>query len=356
MQVNELNELADWINISFANTNIISKYNSLISVLTANNRPNTTKKPFANEKNALIAETLNLSFKGLNSGQINVLESLGIKNNLGVQGKKKIDSIFTANSSDFVTIINELKLISTNMNRALVWSNSILPNLKLSFPKIESARPLNMVSVRVTFKGDTNLDNFSDIERWSKKWQDIARGVAMSEDEAPESFKIIGASTGSIAIFVGTTVYLARGLAWLVKEIMDRVEQLDRIRLQKEELTRSKFDTKAAEDALAKIQDDEKERLAEAMILAKFGPQSEDDKTGDIRVAFGHSAEILFEFLSADGEIEFKLPESTNEEGASDQDFLEAFNQLDQLNDSINKARLGDGEIINLPAPDNTDA
>ena len=192
--------------------------------------------------------------------------------------------------------------------------------------------------IRVRFTADAGIYNVVDFKDWSAVWYDILRGFAVATGNAPEEFRFVGASSGSVvAMFAADPVNVAavvlaveRGLA-ITNQVLD-------LKLKATEIKQSPLDSKAIQDAIAKgisqALNNGPEQVA-AEIETQFSLEGND---GEQKNALRHGIGKMFEFFDKGGEVDFVVPKKLESE-PTEEDFKIDFERLDKIREGVESIR-----------------
>jgi hypothetical protein len=189
---------------------------------------------------------------------------------------------------------------------------------------------IDKVRIDVYFRGDASIDDITELRDWSDEWYHIMQNLAAANGEAPESVKVVGASTGSIIIFIMGTLSVETLIALILKQIANGVDQVFVIRNTAEDFRIKKVLNKQLEKAL---KDREKEiaitaqKSAVEAILKKIGPQN-----GEAQTKVSKAVEKFFSFTALGGLVDLSTP---NKEDLTDEQQQEAA----EINDATTAMR-----------------
>ncbi len=315
MNVSELYELTFWIDEEIVKNQIPQKYQALFQVLQQNAQPNQQKQPFESQKKNLL-ETINqVPLSQLTKEQLLFLQELEIAQALGSEGTKLVEDILFKNAIDIATAAQKIQEILNKLNKGIQKSNQIKTGLDgcVSMEEYEEA---DEVMIRVTFSGNASMRNVTDFKKWGNTWHEIGRGIAMAHDASPEDIKIVGATKGSVILELATNpaiattasaiIFFALKLAEKVLDIKKKAEEIKNLKLKNKKLS-TEIERAAEEEkkiGIEKICDNLKKEL-------KIGQDGDGDKVN----ALNKAVKDLIDFIEFGGEVDFVVPEETEEEG-----------------------------------------
>ena len=123
MQLTEIYQLTGWIKREIEEAQIVQKFAALFNVLSANaKRPNNQPaQPFEEPKNALIEAITSINVNALTLSQLHVLDTLNINQNIGNNGKNKLNEIL-ANTLDIAHVSQQINTIQIALQNYIVKS------------------------------------------------------------------------------------------------------------------------------------------------------------------------------------------------------------------------------------------
>ena len=317
MQIEELYDLGNWVQREIAERNIVQLYQQLHQVLQQNSLPTQRKRPFENQKNALLKELSEIPMDDLSMGQLEVLEIIGIANNIGERGITKIEDTLFRNVLDVATAAQNVEQQIQELSDGIQWCNQITELLSKIVSEENISEICDQALLRVHFTGEAHLSNITDFKDWGKTWWEIGRGIAMAHNEAPENIRVIGASKGSIILSMATVYAIAKTIAGIIMEALKVAERVLDIKKKAEEVRAMRLANDAAEkslhdaeDSLRKAAEDEKQNGIEKIIKDTIGKLKINfDGEGDKVTALEGSVRKLVDFIEKGGEIDFVVPE-----------------------------------------------
>ncbi len=327
MQVQELFDLTNWVQKEIVNPGVITLYQNLLSVLSQNAQPSQTKLPFEEQKQALFSALQAVQLSDLSYGQLELLRTLGIANNVANEGINSIEDILFRNVLDIATTINKITASIAELNNGVQWATQVKASLTTIITEDILREESDGVLMRVHFQRDAHLSNLTEFKDWGKAWYDIGRGIAMANDAAPEDVKIVGASKGSIIITLLSTYSIAKTTSAIILEALKVAEKIYDIKKAAQEVRALKIGNNAAEKALEKDAETTKEAgikeiMASAIKLIGINKANEGEKISTLE----NSVKKLVDFIEKGGEVDFIIPD-------------EALDETNNENDPNSKAR-----------------
>jgi hypothetical protein len=324
MQVEELYDLTSWVQSEISDKGIVKKYQQLHEVLQFNAQQNQQQKPFEEQKNALIQSLEMIPLVDLSIGQLDILSIIGIADNVGEEGVKKLEESLFRNVIDTATASSNVQASTQDIDSGIQWSQQTRDLLTKIINSEEVSEIGESVLLRVHFTGDAHLSNLTEFKDWGKIWWDIGRGIAMAHNEAPENIRVVGASKGSIIVSLLTVYGIAKTTSGIIMEALKVAEKVLDIKKKAQEVRALKLANELAEKSLGEAEDklneaaqSEKENGVEKIIettIEKLGLNRNGE--GDKVSALDSSIRKLVDFVEKGGEIDFVLPdeEEINEE------------------------------------------
>ena len=188
------------------------------------------------------------------------------------------------------------------------------------------------VLVRVTFDQNAKIVNIADLKVWGNTWYEIARGIAMVHNQAPEVISIVGAGKGSFIIDLSVVTPMALTVSSIIWYGLRVTERVFDIRKKAEEIRGLKL----SNDKIQKELEQEAELIKTQAIdtITKDVIKTsklEDQNEGDKIAALTKAVEDLVEFLERGGSVDFVLPEAVG----SKEDDKEPSVELQLLRDRV---------------------
>lgn len=320
MQLNETYQLCLWITQEISNASVLSKFDALFNILNANMRrpSNQVAQPFENEKLDLLKCLESVNVSTLSLEQIRALETLGIKKNIGLDGKKKVNEILT-NLLDIAHVADQINSMKDEILKGVNTSDAIKSSLEPLITEFDNETPSEQVLTRVIFDNEASVNDIKELKDWASKWFDIGRGFAMSNGQTPEDVKVVGAGKGSLIIELSFIAATALSIAKAIKLTLDAMVKYRDYQLKSIEVRNMKADNPKL---IEELEEDAKRWEARATQLKK---EVAADITEDIKQYFesfnpDNQAELekaiktLVDFLSKGGDVDCIINNDVDEE------------------------------------------
>lgn len=174
------------------------------------------------------------------------------------------------------------------------------------------------MTVRIRFKDAVEIENVSQLKKWSAEWYDISRSLAMAAGERPEDVEVKGATTGSLIFVLGASLSVAVIVGLIMKQVASTVKSSMQIahRLQDWKM-RKVADAEVERVLLARRKRVEDDGVQDALDLVKekIGARI----SGDVENSLKKSIEMMFSFTSKGGEVDMlPPPEPANDDDDDD--------------------------------------
>lgn len=216
MFVDELISLQDWVQKYVATKK--SSYKQIQSVLEHNS--NQQNKQEVEPSFLEIIEALKSQpTEQLTEEQRVFLKNIEAFQYIGAAGVKWYEETIKRTEYDPATSARLTREAFESINNLISNLSQIVSALDATKYKISEVDDIaGQVIGRIHFEGDAKIDNMVDFEKWAKDWNLIARSLAEAVKERPEDVKIVGASTGSVILWIGGSLLVMRLLAILANE------------------------------------------------------------------------------------------------------------------------------------------
>jgi hypothetical protein len=311
MEVQELNQLADWYNLHYDRLNQL--YQNLIAPV-QNNANQASKQPLTDQFNALVEYLSNMDFDTLSIQQIKQLEKL-VGGQIGHTGASFVESIVRNSSFDAVTALAELNAAFSQITNTKNYFDSYQSAVaSLKFIDLENEEEPDRVTVRVGFQKDAAINNMVDWRDSSKEWHLIIYGIALAVDEPVENTHIVGATKGSIILILKASAAVASLMAVISKSLTSVAKDVIEIGHDRENL-RHKGRMNETMEQQFELMIAEKRASAEQIVLEDIRSRLPQIATGggDKVNALSVSVKNLLEFNEQGGNVDFVAPEPTEE-------------------------------------------
>ena len=308
MNIGELRALAEWFGEHYST--LQNLYGKLLQPIQHNaNQGN--KQPIENQLNQLIAYMSDMKFEELSLQQIRILEELGVDEYIGLKGTNFVEGTIRTSEYDPSTAASRISEAISSITQAHDGFQSYQNSLKSLGLEEDDNEENDFITIRVGFQNDASINHVTDLKNYSKDWYDIIRGIALSVDEAPESTKVVGASTGSIILILAGTASVTAILALISKNIASVAKDVIGIANQIVELRGKKLLNDVIEKELKK-QEYEKKKSAEKDIIEIISEKI-PAMDGEKIAALSGSIKKLLAFNEKGGNVDFVAPESGHE-------------------------------------------
>lgn len=319
MNVSELFRLTDWVTQEIEQKQVISRYQSLASLIqtNVNPTPNQPAQPFENQKQELIQVLSSITTESLTKDQLEFLDKLGIIKYIQDAGIQMVEDILYKNVIDVSTSWQKLNEIIQQLTEGVSKSNQIKAALTNYVP--DDVYELNgEVLMRVSFTGNAAMENIKDFKDWGNIWYDIGRGIAMAHNASPEDIKIVGAAKGSIIIELAVVASIAATASGIILSALKVAEKVLDIRKKAEEIKALKLkNEKLALELEEEANNEKKEGIQkiteDISISLNIKRGGEGDKVKALEVAIKN----LVNFIERGGIVDFVIPEDSDTENQS---------------------------------------
>jgi hypothetical protein len=339
MNVDELYGLTNWIKTNVVNTQISNKYQGLFNVIHTNTQPNQQKRPFENEKNALINALEAININELTKEQIVYIDQMKITPHIGHTAVEKSNDILFRNQLDLAACAQKIQEIINDNNNGLQISNGL--NQWLAHFKFEEIiEHEDKALVRIAFKNETYISTFTDFKSWSKIWYDIIYGITLVNDNNVDDVRIIGATNGSIILELLAVYGIVKIISKIILEGLKVAEKVQDMLLKSQKIKELQIKNDKAAKALEEEAEIEKKNGIESItntILTFF--KIDTTNRGDKVTALSKAISSLVDFIQKGGTVDFVAPdknekndEDTNQEIA---ELKSAFNDIRALENKV---------------------
>ena len=308
MDIRELEKLAVWYGEHFDRFGPL--YQALISPIQHNaNQPQ--KVPVEEPLNDIIKYLRRMDFEVLSIEQLKLLDTLGVSAYMGHDGAELVDSAVRTANYDPNTASTQLSEAYGKLGNVRSYLDSFLQSLK-QLDLRDQEDDSDFITIRVSFQNDASITNVSQWKKSSADWYDIIRGIAMINDESPESTKVISATKGSIILTLAATAGVTALLAKIAKDITTTAKEVLEVEHSREDLKQKKMLTKVMADEFDRVAEEKKENTVQK-IIGEF-KHVKADGAGDKLAALTKSVEKLLAFSEKGGTVDFVMPENDDED------------------------------------------
>lgn len=334
MNIVELYKLTEWVQKELIDKKIAQDYTNLINILNQNiNQKNQQLQPFDEQKQNLLEKLKEKQLNRLSLEQISVLDKVGLYQTIGEHTANKINEIFYKKGLDLATVKNEIQQIIDNFNNGIKKITQIRQGLSNIIEKDDFVLDENQIKIKIHFQKTASIKNVVDLKHWSTELHDIARGLAISQDVAPENISIVSAEKGSLIYTIGVTYAIVEIISKTILKALEIAERSLEIKRKVEEIKNLQLNNKKIEQELKKEAENQKKEEKDNLIEQLTTEYSIED--GEKRNALSQSIKKLIDFIEKGGEIDCYLPEETIEE-ENEEDKIESFRKI---NENFNRIR-----------------
>ncbi len=303
MNASELYQLTTWITENNEGDVLGQQYQALINAMH-------NQGSFGEEKDNLLSALKLISFAELSQEQIKLLEKLNIVENLGALAVEKIEDVLFRNAIDIETAIQKISNMHQEVDTGIQRLNSIRVSLSDLIDE-EQYELDDEVLMRISFKGESSINNVDDLKKLGRLWFDIGRGISMAKGKSPKDIKIIGATKGSVILELALNAVLVSPFMIIIKQgltITEKVYNIKKLRLEAKnaEMKLNHFDEKIAEiteNAITNISEE---------LFKELGLNTNNQ--GDKKEALKKSIKKLVSFLEKGGDVDFIVKAESEDE------------------------------------------
>lgn len=312
MQVEELFDLAAWVIREIQTKELVQKYQNLQNILQQNSRANQQQTPFEEEKSKLLGALTGVPLSELTIGQINVLSDLSILPNVGKEGVDLVEDVLYRNAIDVASAAKRIAKCIQELSEGVQWCQQQKDLLHKIISDESVAIAEDMVLLRVRFVGDADIENLTELKKWSAQWWEIGRGISMAYGKSPEDISVVGASKGSIIVSLLTDLQIAGTVSVVIYGALKIVEKYYTIKRTIQEVKGLELANKAAEkeleDAAKSHKDEGIKRIVEETIK-ELGVKSEGKKN-----EISKATKNLVNFIILGGEVDLIIPDEAEDD------------------------------------------
>lgn len=338
MQIEELIDLTNWIERSLKEKQLPELYEALHKVLKQNTQPNQRQQPFETQRDQLLQALNTTPTTELSHGQIEVLKSLDIWDNIGRTGAEGLEDTLYRNALDIATAAKDVNSTLQKLKKALDWSNQVNDLLNQITDADDVLEDEGFALMRVHFSGNAQISNLSHFKEWGKVWYDIGRGIAMANHTAPEDIRIVGASKGSVILTLIGTYVVVRTVSLIILELLKVSEKYFQVKRMAEEAREKKLKN----DRIVKLLEEEADSLREDGISeivekVKESCNLETKKNGEEIEAIKRSIEKLSVFIDQGGDVDIVMPEDSQDD--EDESDKKSQDEKEKIRDMLKEIR-----------------
>lgn len=314
MNVNELYKLAIWTEVRYPELSTL--YQELLTPL-QHNATQPSKQPLEERLEALIQYLGSITFEELSIQQLRLLDDLGMASYLGAQGKKFVEKTVRTSDFDPATAAERMQeainVINSARNRLVKYRDSVI---ELDVDLLDFEESDDLITIRVGFRSDASIENIADWKTSAREWYDIIRGLALASGESPETTRVVGASSGSIILFLAATATVTTLLAIISKNVTAVAKHIIEVQSEIENLRQKKLLTRVIETDLQRQIKDLTQGALESVLgevkrqIPKLDAEAE--------TALSNSIKKLLKFNEKGGNVDFVAPAEVDAGGDED--------------------------------------
>ena len=313
MQIDELYDLTTWVQVEIVDGLVVQSYQNLLAILTHNAQPGNPKQSFEEPKNTLIQALKKVPLNTLSTGQLEILELIGIAEHVGLSGVEELEDILFRNALDIATSVSKVNVFLNNITAGVQWASQAKSSLEKVITASEVHKLDDKVLLRIHFQKDAHLSNLTEFKGWGISWYDIGRGIAMANGASPEDLTVEGASKGSIIITLATTYGIAHTTSEIILKALKVVEKVYDIKKKAQEVRQLQLENDqiqiSLEDEAKKVKDSGVETITNETVK-ELGIDNKND--GDKVNALNKSISLLVDFIDKGGEVDFVIPDEAD--------------------------------------------
>lgn len=285
MEVAESYHLAQWFQKH--GQAAARKYQALLKIMEANLSQNnqSQKQPIREAWHDLFEELKNMPLTELNFQQLHHLEELGVSEYIGDVGARYVRRTVKESSYDPATGVEGIKTAHSAINSAIQQFSGLqqaLDAIRLAPASMSEGIDEDQDALaRIQFTSEASINNVADLKKWSNDWNDIVRGVGLCVGETPHNVKVVGASRGSILVWIGGTMLFVSFLAHMSRKVSEIVLNGLQVAEAIEDLRHKKISNAAIEKAMRDQQKEREDNIERELIdelkqkAVEFQPEHE---------------------------------------------------------------------------------
>lgn len=333
MLAEEIFSLSEWMERHALGA--ASQFEAFCVALEHNSRQQ-PKQPVKQVHEDLVDVIVKMPTEQLSAEQCELLKNRNVFELLGRAGKEFFTDVMQQDGYDPATAALEarsawqrLQSVSQELN---VARTSLLA---VGLTRPELTKTDGQFITRVKFAGDASIKNVSEFKKWANDWHIIAHGISAVAGERPEDIQIVGASRGSLIIWLSSTILVTEALALIARNAnritLSIVQSMEAI----EKLRHTKVMNKEFEDLLEagihKLKADGQAEIVDN-VISHFGKKIE----AEVKSKLEKAVEKYLDFTEKGGEIDILAPPVS---GTSDDQMLEKVSELRDIVEETRKIR-----------------
>lgn len=305
MLAEELLSLAEWVERHVLGAR--SEFENFCTTLEHNARQQ-NKQPVQPHFDQLSSKLMTMPVQQLSAEQRALLEKRGVLKYLAESGRAHFKRVMEQDGYDPATAAQDgraawqaLQTLSQELTQV---RNGIVG---LGIEESGARRDDGSFVTRVRFTGEASISNISDLKKWAADWHVIGHGLAAAAGERPEDIQIVGASRGSIVLWISGTLLVTGALAIMARHActvtLNVVQALSAI----EQLRHTKVTNQQVEEILKEnlktVQANGKNEIVDE-VIQHLGTRV----NAEARSKLEKSVEKYLEFTQKGGEIDMLAP------------------------------------------------
>lgn len=311
MIVDEVIALSHWLdgNVSYATT-----YLETLASTLDNNAQQSQKLPLREVLDDVREALTRMRLQELSIEQRELLAKNNVLHLLGADGWAWVSKLVMEGEYDPATAATEMKAANAALAHVITVFRAVRTSLTdASVLPTPQYAPGQGVLTRIHFQDKASIHNVVDLQDWSSEWVLISRGIAEAVNERAEDVRVVGASTGSLLIWLASSLAVAKVLA-----ILTRLAN----RITNDVVNSYNVIENARHSAVMnrEIEEMMRENVRKMKETAKSGAVDEiqnhlDHKlTEDTKSRLTLAVERYFDFAEKGGEVDMIAPPTSKEE------------------------------------------
>ena len=279
-----------------------------LAVSMEQNAANGNKVPLREHLDAVRKVLTDMPVAQLSYQQADLLDDLAIGKLLGEKGWRFVEGSVKEGNYDPASAASDIRNAKQHLDSALQQFEQMRQSLSAVGIKGEpDYEASDKVTVRVRFKDAAEIENVSQLKKWSTEWYEISRGLAMAAGERPEEVEVKGATSGSLIVVLVTSLTVATIVALIMKQIASTVKSsMEIAHTLKDWKMRGVADAEVEQVLSARRKRVEKGGVEDALELVK--EKRGDGISGDVENVLKKSIEKMFQFTSKGEEVDMLPP------------------------------------------------
>ena len=336
MQVRELVVLGRFLKSFIQEHNLPEQYQQLINAInqaTQNQNPENVRVHLDRIKQIHTEAEKQI----LSAAQNKLLNEYGADQLLGKIAMERVNKIFIEHqahpqglTSDLQQLMKETKELSKKATELISVLEPMLVELQIDSDEMDE----NEGRLWLYFAEATSINTIEDLEKAAETWKKILHHFSRMPGASIEGGRILQINKLSpLELELAASIALLMPLAFGIKWVLSRIEQVIRICQEAEKLKEMKIKGKIVSDLYKEAQDQRKNIAKEAAdeIESKFSAGNE------ARNAAEKALNEIISFIEGGGQLDIDLGETTHDSDVDSSDKGDSRNQLRELITSIRK-------------------